>query len=139
MNEGLIWMVGNGHFINIWKDKWINRPPLYKILSPVAILQPNATVNELICTETCSWKMDLIQDIFSNEEISLISSIPLTLSGREDQLVWSQTKPGLFNVKSAYYLHKNILAINDAEPSLVAGTEMFYGMIFGNSKSQMEL
>lgn len=105
MNEGLYWTVGNGHAIKICEDKWLNRPSHYKILSHVARLYPKATVNELINVENCSWKVDLLQDIFSNEEISLITSSPLTLSGREDQLVWSLTKNGNFNVKSVYYLH----------------------------------
>lgn len=31
MREGLIWRVGNGKKVSIWKDKWIRSPTTYKV------------------------------------------------------------------------------------------------------------
>jgi hypothetical protein len=46
--DGLRWRVGNGESIRIWKDRWIDSPSTYRIISPVRHLEANATVNSLI-------------------------------------------------------------------------------------------
>jgi hypothetical protein len=35
MTEGLLWRVGDGSSIRIWKDKWIPMPTLYAVQTPV--------------------------------------------------------------------------------------------------------
>lgn len=82
---------------------------LNTILSLVFRLYPNATVKEVINSKSCYWKMDFLQEIFANKEIRLITSIPLNLFGRANQLVWNQTKNIIFNVKSVYHLHQAII------------------------------
>jgi hypothetical protein len=47
LQEGLIWRVGNGSRIELWKDKWIPATP-HKILDPVRILSRDARVAEII-------------------------------------------------------------------------------------------
>lgn len=69
--------------------------------------------------KTTYWKVELLHDLLSIEKANIILSILLSLVDREDQQVWYYTKNGLFTVKSAYHLHKFILAKNDSEPSKV--------------------
>jgi hypothetical protein len=68
LKEGLIWRVGNGKTIRIWKDRWLNSPTTYRVQSPPKLLADNATVNHLIDANTKWWDMTLLEQIFSREE-----------------------------------------------------------------------
>lgn len=46
----------------------------------------------------------MLQQIFSPTKIHAIIAIPVSNDAREDKLVWSPTKNGLFSVHSAYHL-----------------------------------
>lgn len=115
--EGLTWRIGNGHSVRIWKDKWICRPPSNKILSNPTLLAPISTMDALINEKTKCWKENLIKQLFSTEEVKLITSTPLSICGREDKEVWIKSKNGQFNVKSAYHLQRAILAGNEGSSS----------------------
>lgn len=65
-------------------------------------------VADLIDTDTKKWKEDALTNLFSPSEAEVIKSIPISLGGREDKIVWHYTTNGAFSVKSAYYLHKDL-------------------------------
>jgi hypothetical protein len=44
LKEGLIWRIGNGTKVRIWKDKWVPHPSTFMIQSPHNMLSPEATV-----------------------------------------------------------------------------------------------
>ena len=97
LKAGLIWRVGNGTQIRIWKDKWIPRGRLiYMIQSPPTVLHPEATVSTLIDEDTRWWDSPLLDNIFSKEEVQLIHSLPISGHNREDRLIWRGTKNGVF-------------------------------------------
>lgn len=58
-------------------------------------------VSELICPETMSWSLDIIDSIFDRETADKIIQIRIPRSA-EDNLVWTPTNNGLFTVKSSY-------------------------------------
>lgn len=89
----------------IWKDKWINSPISNSIQSPNQLLAKNTLVAKLIDHEAHYWKQDLIHQIFSSEEVRAINAILLSIIDKEDLLVWSPVKNGLFLVKSVYHFH----------------------------------
>jgi ribonuclease HI len=103
---GLIWRVGNGKKVRIWKDKWLPTPSTYMMQSPPLILDPNATVSQLVDAETKGWNFVLLERLFSREEIISIQSVPLSITNQEDALIWRGTKKGIFTVRSAYFLEK---------------------------------
>lgn len=37
IREGLIWNIGNGESVQLWHNKWIPKPTIYKIQSPIRI------------------------------------------------------------------------------------------------------
>ncbi|XP_059431508.1 uncharacterized protein LOC132165013 [Corylus avellana] len=55
VKNGLVWRVGNGKTIRIWKDRWLPRPTTYTVYSPPSILDPNAAVSQLIAADTNWW------------------------------------------------------------------------------------
>jgi hypothetical protein len=76
LQEGLIWRVGNGSRIDLWNDKWIPATP-HKILDPVRIISSDAKVAEIINREANWWDIPLIEQIFSEETVKQICSIPI--------------------------------------------------------------
>lgn len=109
--------MGNGKSVQIWKDKWIPRPPTYTMYSPPSILDPNATVNHLIDTDKHCWNAALLERLFSREENMSILSLPISSTGQEDKLIWRGTAKGIFTVRSAYHLEKKREAATQAEGS----------------------
>ncbi|XP_042979916.1 uncharacterized protein LOC122310096 [Carya illinoinensis] len=70
---------------------------------PIKLLESNATVDELIEGESKTWKKDLVQAIFRQEEAKCICNIPISIKGMDDKVIWGLSDKGLFSVKSAYF------------------------------------
>jgi hypothetical protein len=106
LKEGLLWRVGNGKTIRIWKDKWLPTPITYRVQSPPNFLPDNATVSNLIDADTKWWKMEWLEMIFSKEDMVAIQSIPISTTDQADVQIWRGTKNGVFSVRSAYHMQK---------------------------------
>jgi hypothetical protein len=65
IREGLIWQVGNGAKVHIWKDKWLPKKSTFMVQSPSRLLDPKARVCDLIDEDTKWWKTTLLENIFS--------------------------------------------------------------------------
>lgn len=74
------------------------------------MLEKLAKVTDLIHDKYSGWKENLIQDLFSSEEVNIIKLIPLSPYEREDNQVWHYTQNDMFIVKRIYHHHKSILA-----------------------------
>jgi hypothetical protein len=104
LEEGLMWRVGNGEKIKIWKDRWIPTSSTHRIQDPVQLLSREAKVAEIINGNTNWWNIPLIEQIFPQEIVEKICSLPICPRSQEDRLVWAGTKLGTFSVRSAYHL-----------------------------------
>jgi hypothetical protein len=116
VKEGLVWHVGNGSSVQIWKDRWFPKQPMFQILSPSRVLNPDAKVCELIGENTKWWNTQLLELLFTGEEIKMIQSIPISSTNRSDAIIWRGTVNGIFSVRSAYYIQQ------DLEVQTTAGT-----------------
>jgi hypothetical protein len=103
LKEGIIWRVGNGSEINVWKDPWIARDGMRVPFTPKG--QNLITkVAELICPISGNWDEPLVRDIFWPTEAEIILPTPIR-EDVEDFWAWHPDAKGLFSVKSAYKLH----------------------------------
>lgn len=87
VKEGLIWRVGNGSNINIWRDPWVADEEGRFIISNE--VEDVTQVSDLIDFETMSWNVELISSIFNTRDKHCILSIPLSERGPSDTLTWA--------------------------------------------------
>ncbi|KAF5449805.1 hypothetical protein F2P56_030217 [Juglans regia] len=78
LEEGLIWRIGNGKEVNIWRDKWIQQPTSYKVQTPLDEGLAHWTVANFIDEQTKAWNMPLLKSILCEEDINNISRIPIS-------------------------------------------------------------
>ncbi|XP_042973039.1 uncharacterized mitochondrial protein AtMg00310-like [Carya illinoinensis] len=52
VKEGLVWRVGNGRDIKIWKEKWLSRPVTFQVQTHINSLDPDCKVDALINVDT---------------------------------------------------------------------------------------
>lgn len=95
-------MVGDGRQIQVWTDRWLPRPNTFKVLLVPHLEQVHMKVEELIDTSTRAWGTNLLSELFSPKNVSLILSLPLSFRAPKDKLVWHYDEHGRFSVKSGY-------------------------------------
>ncbi|KAL3839206.1 hypothetical protein ACJIZ3_023797 [Penstemon smallii] len=108
ISAGLRWRIGNGNSVRIWGDKWLPRPHSFRVTTPPSIIPEDSTISVLFDADCGSWNRQLVESIFSEEEAQLILSIPLGSTVGEDRILWHFERSGLFSVKSAYRLIRDI-------------------------------
>jgi hypothetical protein len=89
--------------------KWLPTPSTFSVQSPQRILDANAKVAELIDAESHGWNRSLISSIFTKEESQAILNISLSPILPMDKLIWRGTTNGVFTVRSACHLGKQLL------------------------------
>lgn len=96
---GLVWRVSDGTKINIWGDPWIPSGVTRRPITSRGRTLLNR-VSELLDPYSGRWDVDLVQQIFWEEDARHILAIPVK-QGHEDSLAWHYDPRGLFSVKSA--------------------------------------
>ena len=96
VRDGLIWRIGDGKSVNIWRDRWIPTPSTFMIQSPPKILSRDANVRELIDQDTHRWNKSLVDNIFIKTESVTTQSIPVSNTNRQDIQIWRGTLNGVF-------------------------------------------
>ncbi|XP_042944727.1 uncharacterized protein LOC122278613 [Carya illinoinensis] len=136
LKEGLMWKVGNGSKIRIWKDKWIPCLSSYQVQSPVNILEAEAVVSELIDPDSMQWDLPLLYAIFSKSEAGLISKIPISPCRSNDLLTWRCSANGKFSVRSAYHLQGSIKENKVGQTSDQTSSSSFWNKVWGIKATQ---
>lgn len=106
LKEGIIWRVGSGSKIQIWRDNWVPRGNL-KISAPV-VWSRLRRVADLIIPGTNLWNEPLIRSLFFPFDADEILKIRLPPPKTNDFIAWHFEKTGSFSVRSAYRLALNL-------------------------------
>jgi hypothetical protein len=102
LKEGLIWRVGDGTNIRIWRDPWLPSGDTRKPRS-LRGRTPISRVADLLDPTTGDWDADIVRSLFQPEDVKSILAISIR-DGMVDHLAWHFDPRGLFSVKSAYKL-----------------------------------
>jgi hypothetical protein len=60
-------------------------------------------VGDLIDHENKEWIGSVVSELFTNREVELILSIPVSLRPSVDRVIWHFDRKGLYNVRSGYH------------------------------------
>lgn len=111
--KGYIWKVGNGHYIEINKDPWLNRDCSKTPTLTNDSLKGRKVKSLIDESHRCS--EDMVRANFHSHDANVILNIPLGDENARDEIIWSPDKQGKFSVKSAYHLA--LEATGEAEAS----------------------
>ncbi|XP_041000807.1 uncharacterized protein LOC121246650 [Juglans microcarpa x Juglans regia] len=84
--------------MNIWSNKWLPRPSTYKVQSPHIESDDGRRVSDLIDKQAGVWDMNILRELFVEEEVNLICR-------------------SVFTVRSAYHLAGNMAADQKGQSS----------------------
>ncbi|XP_027182377.1 uncharacterized protein LOC113780798 [Coffea eugenioides] len=106
LEEGVRLRVGDGKQIDIWEDKWLLDQEYGKIRSCKPQQCRIQRVHELISDG--NWNVDMIREVFEEEDCQRILDIPISKCGGKDRLVWSFSNSGEYFVKTGYAVAKDL-------------------------------
>ena len=109
LKSGCCWRVGSGHSIQVLGDKWIPNYPTNSIIHSAKEDVRDALVTNLINQELHLWRTDWIMEMFEKEDAEAICRIPLSRRYVDDSIIWLPNKKGLFIVKSAYKVARELM------------------------------
>jgi hypothetical protein len=93
-------------------------------------------VKALIDEDTHGWNKGLLETLFTAEEVDAILSIPLSSTNRSDGVIWRGSSNGIFTVKSAYQMAKE-MSLEDKQGALKEDDTVNYGGPFGSCEFPM--
>lgn len=76
VKEGILWRVGNGRAINIWRDPWVG-DERGRFITSVESSDLNV-VTDLINAETMEWRYNVLVRYFNERDRDCILAIPLS-------------------------------------------------------------
>jgi hypothetical protein len=83
LKRGLIWRVGTGEKINIWRDPWIPSSPSRTVIPPRGATI-YTKVSDLIDPVTETWDEPLLRSLMSVVDVERILEIPINHQGFDD-------------------------------------------------------
>ena len=77
VEEGASWRMGDGKQIEVWRDAWLNKASEFRATLPSQTPTP-LKVAALINEENRSWRVEMVNDLFTELDASIITSIQLS-------------------------------------------------------------
>lgn len=104
LEMGVRWKVCNGNSIKMWKDAWLRVNGIGKLITPIRVLNREATVVSLLDNERHLWRRDIISEVLFPIDKDRILNVPICTTGEDDVRVWVASKDGSFRVRDMYAL-----------------------------------
>jgi hypothetical protein len=106
LKQGIVWRIGDGASVRIWRDNWLPRKEGLKITSQRSSSRL-IKVKSLIDGDQ-QWRRDLVNKTFLPHDAEHILNIKLPTNPMKDMPSWNYEKNGNFTVRSAYRLAYNL-------------------------------
>lgn len=103
LKKGIIWRIGKGDQLHIWRDNWIPRDHQLRVTGKRTRTRLK-WVADLVSPNNQEWDEGLIRQIFYPPYVDEILKIKLPESPTDDFLAWHPERLGVFTVRSAYKL-----------------------------------
>jgi hypothetical protein len=103
VKKGIIWRVGSGSKIHIWRDPWTPRPSSFRISLKKGRSRLR-WVSQLMITGRREWDTHMIRTCMYPHDADEVLKIRLSERIPDDFVVWHYERSGMFSVKSAYKL-----------------------------------
>jgi hypothetical protein len=102
LKQGLIWRIGNGESVRIWRDNWI---PRETFLKPFSVKGRSRLIRVAsLLDENNQWDEALVRRTFQPIDAICILRIKTSARKPEDFVAWQHESNGCFSVRSAYRL-----------------------------------
>ncbi|KAK6131980.1 hypothetical protein DH2020_034287 [Rehmannia glutinosa] len=102
LKKGLRYEIGDGRTIKIWEDPWIPTALNFKPLKQAWVEESPHRVADLLTCEGRVWNLELIQNIFLDDDCNKILMIKGMSKEKRDKWFWQFDSKGLYSVKSTY-------------------------------------
>ncbi|CAN1188832.1 Putative ribonuclease H protein At1g65750 [Linum perenne] len=109
VEDGLQWSIRDGKGTRFWLDKWVNDGTvLIDQALNITRIDPTLTVSDC-CNSDGTWNMDLLHATLLPSAIPLVVGMqPPKLTSGADRLVWGLEENGVFSIKTAYLILKDL-------------------------------
>lgn len=108
LRAGCRWRLGDGSSIPVWKEPGIHNGPQMSLRSESVVNLEHIRVSSLMLPGQRAWNENLVRTISEQEDANTILSMPLLASVDEDRIIWKHSSNGLYTVKSAYFLIREL-------------------------------
>ena len=98
------WRIGDRISINIQRDAWIINENNFKLVSSIKLGMKELLVQDLWIRGCCELDIELIQELFKEEDMTSILKLLRGLDNQVDMFIWHYDTHGKYTVKSGYRL-----------------------------------
>jgi ribonuclease HI len=99
---GCRWQIGDGSKIKVMNEPWLRASQGRCLKAPQTENVYDLTVQHLLLPNVKCWDNNKIYSLFSIDVAHDIINVPLFDLVREDKLIWSEEKDGVYSVRSGY-------------------------------------
>jgi hypothetical protein len=99
----MIWRIGPGSRVQIWRDLWIARPPSRRLSLKKGRLRLQ-WVSQLMLPDRREWNEQLLKECLYPHDVNEVLKIRLSKRIPDDHIAWFYERLEIFTVRSAYKL-----------------------------------
>ncbi|EEC80386.1 hypothetical protein OsI_22511 [Oryza sativa Indica Group] len=134
LKEGIIWRIGNGKSVRIWRDPWLPRDFSRRPITRKGNCRLK-WVSDLL-SENGAWDETRVNQVFLPVDAETICSIRVSSRQEDDFVAWHPDKHGKFSVRSAYGLACNLVNMETSSSSSSAGCKRMWNLIWQTNAPQ---
>ena len=87
IEQGSYWRVGDGKRIDVWRDRWIRKPPNFRVQWSELVEPTPLKVETLFLVGRREWDIRTVKKVLCEEDANLVEAIPLSKTSKPDRLI----------------------------------------------------